>query len=129
MHTPISASLALAIGFSVASCAHQGAPLSLEQQLAERGYTQGEAVRDIQNYRVDGWNYLDSQHLIINTGPSDRYLVTLRTHCHALSSTESIVFTDTAGRLTRFDSVVVEDSAGLRRDCPIEALEKLQKLD
>lgn len=112
---------------SLAGCAtHREAP-TLQQQLAKRGYTQGETVRDIQNYRLNGWNYVDSRHLIIDTGPSDRYLVTLRVSCHELSSTQDIGFTSTAGKLTRFDSVLLRDSSGMRRDCPIEELQRLQK--
>lgn len=115
-----------AVAAVITACAYQGVAPTVQQQLAERGYVVGEEVRDIQNYRVDGWNHLDSRHLIINTGPSERYLLSLRIDCHALSSSEDIGFTHTAGRLTRFDSVILQDTAGLRRDCPIDRIEKLQ---
>src|SRR5690554_5450044 len=108
-------------------CASTGQAPTLQQQLADRGYVQGESLRNIQNYRLNGWTHLDSRHLIIETGPSDRYLVSLRTTCHELSSTQDIGFTSTAGQLTRFDSVIFTDSAGMRRDCPIDDLQRLER--
>ena len=40
-------------------------PLTLEQKLEARNYTVGEEVKRIRNYRINGWNYLDSTHGIV----------------------------------------------------------------
>lgn len=125
LYSTVLAGLSLAL----AACVSTSEQPSLEQRLSDRGYRQGEAIRDIQNYRLNGWNYLDSKHLIIDTGPSQRYLVSLRIPCHELSTVETIGFTNTAGQLTKFDSILLRDSAGIRRDCPIDNIYKLEKTE
>ncbi|HUH37575.1 MAG TPA: DUF6491 family protein [Spongiibacteraceae bacterium] len=119
----------VSLNLALAACVSTGEHASLEQRLSDRGYRQGEAVRDIQNYRLNGWNHLDSKHIIIDTGPSRRYLVSLRVPCHELSAVETIGFTNTAGQLTKFDSIRLKDSAGIRRECPIDAIYTLEKTE
>lgn len=103
--------------------------VTVEDRLAQRGYQRGEAVRSIQNYRLDGWHFLDSRNLMIETGPRQRYLVQLRVPCPELSTANSIGFTSTAGQLTHFDKIVLEEASGTRRDCIIDQLYRLNPLE
>ncbi len=102
--------------------------VTVEDRLAQRGYQRGETVRSIQNYRLDGWHFLDSRNLMIETGPRQRYLVQLRASCPELSTASSIGFTSTAGQLSHFDKIVLEDGSGMRRDCIIDQLYRLKPL-
>ncbi len=95
--------------------------------VAARGYAIGEPVKEILNYRVDGWNSVDANHVIINAGPSSDYLLTLMAPCTGLLFTSELGFTSTAGRLTTLDSVVVQDSSG-RSQCPISKIEALKRV-
>ena len=95
--------------------------------VAARGYAIGEPVKEILDYRVDGWNSVDANHVIINAGPSNDYLLTLMAPCTGLLFTSELGFTRTAGRLTTLDSVVVQDSSG-RSQCPISKIEALKRV-
>ncbi|MFT3930373.1 MAG: DUF6491 family protein [Spongiibacteraceae bacterium] len=109
------------------SIVHAETGKTLETKLSALGYAQGEAVDRIEHYRVDGWNYIDDQHIVIYAGPSNRFLITLLTHCRDLSSTEHIGFTTTTNSLTKFDKLVVRDMSGIMQNCPITQINTLTK--
>lgn len=98
---------------------------TLEARLSKLGYTQGEPLESISDYRVDGWNYIDDKHVMIYTRVSKRTLLTLLSDCPELSGVEHIGFSTTATKLTKFDKIVVRDSGGIRRDCQINAIHQL----
>lgn len=100
---------------------------SLESLLAERGFKQGKEVSSIEDYRINGWSSVDSQHLIFDAGPSRNYLVTTQIPCNGLLSAEQIAFTSTVNQLSRFDKVLVQD-AGFTTTCPIKELHALDKI-
>ena len=106
----------------------QQEPLTLEQKLAEKNYQLGEPVEKIYDYRLDGWNYLDREHVIMHTGPSGHYLVSLRNPCVNLLGAEVIAFTTTVGHLTRYDKLLVKDTTRVLERCYIESLHKLEKI-
>ncbi len=121
----------IAIFLLVAACAGIApkTPASLDTLLHERKYVQGEEVRDIKNYRISGWQSLDDQHIIINTGPSMNYLVTLSYPCSEIKFTEVIALTSTIDQVSKFETLLVSDSAGFVRRCPIITIHKLAKID
>lgn len=119
--------LALGLALLPMACASPQGASSLQQKLAKRGYALGEQVVDLQQYQLNGWRYLDDRHLIIETGPSQHYLLTLRTSCHELSTMEDLGLSSTAGRLTRFDSVVFRRGDGFHHDCPIDTIHRLER--
>ncbi len=99
-----------------------------ETTLQDREYVQGEQVREIKNYRISGWQSLDDQHIIIDTGVSDDYLVTLNYHCSEIKFAEVIALTNTVDQVTKFDTLFVSDSTGFVRRCPIVSIHKLEKI-
>ncbi len=112
------------------ACASAPGPqLTLDQKLAAKNYRLGAPVERIQRYRLDGWNYLDREHIIMQTEPSTYYLVSLRNTCHDLSTAENIAFTTTTGQLTHFDKLLVRGPGRTIQHCYIEALNKLEKTD
>lgn len=102
-------------------------PLTLEQKLEKAGYELGGEVDSIQSWQVDGWNRIDDQHAVFNSGPSRDYLVTLQTPCRGLASAETIGFTATVDQVTHFDKLVVHD-IGFTDQCQIDSLHKLKRL-
>jgi hypothetical protein len=103
-------------------------PDKLAQKLTKLGYTAGASVNDIQHYKLDGWNYIDDQHVMIHTGPSERYMISLMMRCQDLSTAEDIGFSTTASQLTKFDKLVVRGAGGMKQDCPITDIQKLDKI-
>jgi hypothetical protein len=89
-------------------------PLNPEQLALSKGYLLGNPVKDIRNYTLNGWNYVNDRAIIIDSSVNKRYLVTLRDRCHELSSRESIGTTATAGSMRAgLDAVLVRrDGAG-----------------
>ena len=100
---------------------------NLADKLAKQHLVQGEVVDSINNYTLDGWNYVDDNHIVINTGPSKRYLITLMSSCHDLSSVDNIAFTTTVNRLTKFDKLMVRGISGMVQHCPITQINELTK--
>jgi hypothetical protein len=76
-------------------------------KLTQLGYTTGEIAKRVENYRVDGWNYLDDKHILIYAGPSRRFLITTLADCPQLNWAEHIGFTSTTSYLTKLDKLVV----------------------
>ena len=63
-------------------------------------------VKAIQDYRLNGWNVIDSQSLVINTGPQTHYLLILQRKLTDLRFAENILISSTAGRVqAKFDTV------------------------
>ncbi len=123
---PVLTTMAMVLGACATS---PEMSLTLEQKLEARNYTVGEEVKQIRNYRLNGWNTLDSKHVIMRVGASEHYLVSLRNSCYELSSAANIAFTTTVGNLSVHDKLLVKGPAGIIEHCFIEALNKLQKKD
>lgn len=111
------------------------APTSPDELASQKGYTLGEPVDKIMNYKINGWNYINSQALIINSGPSRNFLITLKRRCYDLSGQEVIASTSTGSAMRAgFDAIIVKrDSMGNLLDaadtdkCYIDKIYKLEK--
>jgi len=133
MHLKRNLLILTLFAFGVAACAGTSISdpggMSLELKLEQKGYLIGEPVDRIHNYRLNGWNDVDRYNVIIRTGPSRRYLVTLKNPCTGLTSAETIAFKTTTGSLTKFDSLQVRGSPGFVERCLIDSLHKLEKIE
>lgn len=96
------------------------------ERLAARGFVVKAEVERIQNYRINGWHYVDRRALVFRVGASRHYLVTLRKDCVELRGAEVVAFTDTVGNLTPKDRVIVHGPGGLVEHCLIESLYELE---
>lgn len=101
---------------------------ALQAHLTKLGYRQADTVEKVQNYRVDGWNYIDSKHIVIYAGPGQRYLIGTMGDCSDLSSAENIGFTSTVNYLTKFDKLIVRGAGGFKRNCPISEIYRLESI-
>jgi hypothetical protein len=114
----------------VVACAGQPPEsIPLEERLAERGYTMGEQVKRIRDYRINGWNNVDRYNVIMNVGASKNYLVTVRSPCDGLRSAEHLAFSTTVGALTDKDKLVVRGSGRYLEQCYIDTIHLLEKAD
>lgn len=113
--------------FVFSSISRGETPDTLTAKLTGLGYEQGEVVERVQNYRVDGWNYLDNKHIVIYAGPSKRFLITTMMDCPDLSWAEHIGFTSTTSALTKFDKLIVRGAGGIVQNCPINEIRLLNK--
>lgn len=115
---PLLATLALA-----AACATT--PLQLDARYLFPGL---EKVDSIAGYSVMGWEPVDSQSLIVQTGPSNYYLLVLSHRMDDLNYAESIALSSTGNRIeTKFDCVrVVDRSCMAQIPAPIHTIYRLQ---
>jgi len=112
----------------MAACASQPPETSLEEKLAQLGYTIGQPVKRVINFQLSGWNSVDHKHVIMNFGASRNYLVSLRTSCDGLRSAALITFSTTAGSLTDKDKVLVRNDSHHLSQCYISAIHELKKI-
>ncbi|MGD9160571.1 MAG: DUF6491 family protein [Desulfobacteraceae bacterium] len=68
---------------------------------------------DITNFRLDSWESIDSQSLILRTDINNYYLIVLDRLALNLPYAENIGITSTTGMVKNgFDSIIVSDSYG-----------------
>jgi len=115
--------------FMVVACAGNAADsVSLEEKLAQRGFTIRQPIKRVNNPRVLSWSSIDREHLIIKLGASRYYLLTLRTTCNPILSAPSISFSNTSGYLTDNGQVLVQDSREHVAHCSISTIHELEKV-
>ena len=63
-------------------------------------------VTEIRNYRLSGWQSIDSRSLILSTSPRRSYLLILKRPLSSLTTSEGLLVSSTAGQVkARFDTV------------------------
>lgn len=100
----------------------------LRQELELRGYRVIGETTEIHNYRLNAWSAIDDKHLMIRSGPKEQYLVTFRSSCHDLRTNETITFSSTGTRLTKFDKATVMGAGNIPQHCFIESIYQLEKI-
>lgn len=114
---------------ALAACAaNTTPPVSLTQKLQEKGYRLGAEVKRVSNFRLNGWSEVDDHHIIMTSGVSDRYLLSLRTACINLTGAHTIAYTTTVGSLTVSDSLLVRDQFSPPERCPINSIHQLESI-
>jgi len=114
--------------FIVVNCATQSPESTpLQERLAQRGYSIGEQVKRIRDYRINGWSGVDRYNVILNVGASQTYLVTVRSPCEGLRSAEHLAFSTTVGELTDKDKLVVRSPGRYLKHCFIDSIYVIEK--
>jgi hypothetical protein len=129
MKTRYFISLLLTTFIAACSSTNTTSTNSTPSELAiSKGYTLDQPIKSIKNYRLSGWNYVNSKAVIISTRGSDQYLLTLKNACHNLNHQSSIGTTATVNELyAAFDAVVVRDENNFEIKCYIDEIYKLTK--
>jgi hypothetical protein len=68
------------VSFTAFGPAFAATPTSLQEKLAENGFTLGTEAQAITDYRLDDRVYLDRRHFILPDNSSRSYLVTTWSH-------------------------------------------------
>ena len=102
-----------------------GATPSLEERLAENGFSLGEEVQAITDYRLDDRIYLDSRHLILPDGSSKSYLVGLAKKCHGLHSNRLYLRTRTHNQIAPRDTVLTQHEGRNVDHCEVSSIHQL----
>lgn len=112
----------------LAACATTGDKPTIDQLLQEKGLARGPSVDRISQYRINGWQALDEQNLILNAGVNDQYLITLRTFCFNLDHAFSIGVTSRMSSVEKSDQITVQASGSGREYCSIDEIYELNPL-
>jgi hypothetical protein len=97
-------------------------------QLRARGLAPGETVNSIPDFRIDGFNVLDAQHLILHTGFQRRHLITFGSPCSGLRFAERLAYRAPAGSLGRLDTLTVVGQ-GPTVPCVIDSIQVLKPIE
>jgi len=77
-----------------------GGCVSSQVVIAEKyRFSEFERVDSIPRLRLNGWEVIDHQSLIVHTGPASSYLLVLRNRMPDLNFAETILFTATGSRI------------------------------
>ena len=104
-------------------------PLTPEQAAAKKGYEIVKPVKQVRDYMLDGWNYIDKQNLLMHSTPSKSYLLTFKRRCHDLNNQEHIAFeTRTGVLMAGLDAIKVPPQrGGIAVPCYIDQIFLLKK--
>lgn len=119
----------LLVLLALTACVANTAPtVPLAQKLQDQGYRVGAEVKRVSNFRLNGWSEVDDRHIMMTSGVSQRYLVSLRSRCFNLAGAQTIAYTTTVGSLTVSDSILVKDFSRIAERCPIQSIFQLEAI-
>lgn len=116
------------IGTLLAACASNADKPTVERLLQEKGLVKGESVDRVYQFRINGWQALNEQNLILEAGVNDQYLITLRSFCLNLERAFSIGVTSRMSSVAKSDQIIVQEPGGGREHCNIDEIYKLESL-
>jgi hypothetical protein len=114
--------LALALVAVVASGCASGLSRSSGDRVLERYEPYiGEPIRGFTAFRMQSWQPVSRNQLILWTSINDAYLLTVSNNCPELMFTDTVRVTSTASNISTLDQVLVRGDR-----CPIQ---KIQPID
>jgi hypothetical protein len=103
---PLLAAAALVLG----ACSSVPPRERMAGNLAEYQAAAGESVNSFWFPRLQSWEPLGEEYVLIRTGPRDMYLLTLEKPCNELPWASSIGLSSSTNRVhSKFDAVLVGD--------------------
>jgi hypothetical protein len=113
--------MALLAPLLLVACASEPTRVTSDQTLERYLSYAGDPVDRFNAIRIDSWESLDDQHLVLRTGPDDAYLLTVYATCRDLRYTHAIrVVSQSSHAVSRFDEIMVG-----RDTCPIREIRPL----
>jgi len=110
MMTKIYHSFIVAIAILVAGCA---ASANKHSELYK--FPDLQEVSSIDNFRMNGWEYIDKYSLFINSGPKKSYLVIFNGPSNDLKFAQRLQVSSKLGRVeVGFDNIVVGDNPDIK---------------
>ncbi|MEY4760847.1 MAG: hypothetical protein RLZZ200_703 [Pseudomonadota bacterium] len=111
--------LQVAMLLALAACASTGARIPAAPAVDYSQYA-GPEVESIHFYRLDGWEVVGHDELLLWAGLREAYLLKVWEPCTELEYAQAIGFTSNFNRVTRFDKVRAGHDL-----CPIGSIRKL----
>ncbi len=127
----LQATVSIALAISLAACAGSTpkAEKSVDEILAEKNLRIVEPVKQLINFNIRGWQYVNLQNVVLEDGPSKKYLVELNTPCRNLDYAQRIAFTSFGRVVSKNDKLIVSDGPGHVENCFMKAFYLLEKIE
>lgn len=113
-------------------CACAGSPpepeKTVDQILADKNLEIAEEISQLVAFNVRGWQYVNRQNVILEDGPSKKYLVELNRTCHNLDYAHVIGFTSFGRVVSKSEKLIVRDGSGRADHCLIKTIYRLEKI-
>jgi Family of unknown function (DUF6491) len=124
-----AAALPLAAAALVLAACATGPEPSWNERLQAKGFAVGETVASIPRFRIDGFDTLDSEHLILYTGVGRRHLITFGAPCHGLGFAHRLAYrAPAAGSIGRLDTITPLGQGVGTVPCVIDSIQVLTPL-
>lgn len=130
MTLSLKAVLSIAFAISLSACAGTApeAEKSVDEILAEKNLKIVEPVKQLINFNIRGWQYVNLQNVVLEDGPSKKYLVELNNPCRNLDFAQRIAFTSFGRVVSKNDKLIVTDGPGHVENCFMKAFYLLEKI-
>jgi Family of unknown function (DUF6491) len=116
----------LAAALTLAACA-TGPETSWAERLQAKGLMLGDTVTSIPRFRLDGFDALDAEHVILYTGVNRRHLVTFGAPCHGLNFAQRLAYRAPAvGSIGRLDTLTPLGQGAGTVPCVIDSIQELK---
>lgn len=127
----LKAVLSVAFAISLSACAGTApeADKSVDEILAEKNLKIVEPVKQLINFNIRGWQYVNLQNVVLEDGPSKKYLVELNNPCRNLQFAQRIAFTSFGRVVSRNEKLIVTDGPGHVENCFMKAFYLLEKIE
>lgn len=131
MNSFLKTTVSIAIAFSLSACAGTApeAKKSVDEILAEKNLRIAEPVKQLINFNIRGWQYVNLQNVVLQDGPSKIYLVELNAPCRNLDYAQEIAFTSFGRVISKNEKLIVTDGPGHAQNCFMKAFYLLEKID
>ena len=113
------AALASICALALAACASSPTKPDPHSDMALYRAAAGAPVESFDFWRLDSWQHLDDEHLVVWTKPHEAWLLTIWPGCRRMDTANTIALTSSTHRVyARFDKVLV----GRHEQCPISEI-------
>lgn len=131
MNPFLKATVSIALAISLSACAGTApeADKSVDEILAEKNLKIVEEVRQLINFNIRGWQYVNLQNVVLEDGPSKKYLVELNNPCRNLDYAQRIAFTSFGRVVSKNEKLIVTDGPGHVENCFMKAFYLLEKIE
>lgn len=124
-----SKSLSLFTIFALAACTAAAPPAprkSLPEVLADNGYTVGAEVEQVPNFKLNRWDSVDGEHIIVFDQAAQAYLVTFTENCYGVDGNRLFQLPQRTGSLTVNDRIEVKHEGRTADYCYVAGINRLQ---
>lgn len=120
------------LSLALAGCAGSGAPReagrTVDEILAEKNLRITGEVKQLVNFNIRSWQYVNRENVVLQDGPRTYYLVELNSNCPNLEFAQRIAFTSFGRVVNNTDFIIVMDAPGHVERCRIRGFHTLEAI-